>query len=117
MIRTVGDANQRFREDALRIIRGLRLGAELTFHIDEETSEAMYSCKHLLQFVASERLQVELNRLLVGENALSILQKHTDILFVVIPELACVEKSRYIPDTEYNSAPVLCDATMNLVRI
>lgn len=114
VIRTVGDANQRFREDALRIIRGLRLGAELAFHIDEETSEAMYSCKHLLQFVASERLQVELNRLLVGENALSVLQKHTDILFVVIPELACVDKFRYIPDTEYNSAPVLCDATMNL---
>jgi tRNA nucleotidyltransferase (CCA-adding enzyme) len=113
VIRTVGDANQRFREDALRIIRGLRLGAELTFHIDEETSEAMYSCKHLLQFVASERLQVELNRLLVGENALSVLQKHTDILFVVIPELACLDKARYIPDAEYNPAPVLCVATIN----
>jgi tRNA nucleotidyltransferase (CCA-adding enzyme) len=40
VIRTVGDANQRFREDALRIFRGLRLSAELAFHIEAETSEA-----------------------------------------------------------------------------
>ena len=115
VIRTVGDANQRFREDALRIFRGLRLSAELAFHIEDETSEAMCNCMHLLQFVASERLQVELNRLLVGENAVPVLQKHIDVLLVVIPELACVDKLRHMPVAERIPAPVFRDSTMKRI--
>jgi hypothetical protein len=115
VIRTVGDANQRFREDALRIFRGLRLSAELAFHIEAETSEAMCNCMHLLQFVASERLQVELNRLLVGENAVPVLQKHIDVLLVVIPELACVDKLRHMPVAERIPAPVFRDSTMKRI--
>ncbi|HQC48409.1 MAG TPA: hypothetical protein PL100_02630 [Bacillota bacterium] len=115
VIRTVGDANQRFREDALRIFRGLRLSAELAFHIEDETSEAMCNCMHLLQFVASERLQVELNRLLVGENAVPVLQKHIDVLLVVIPELACVDKLRHMPAAERIPAPEFRDSTMKRV--
>lgn len=99
VIRTVGDANQRFREDALRIFRGLRLSAELAFPIEGETGKAMLNCKHLLQFVAPERLQVELNRLIVGENALPVIRKHMDVLLVVIPELATLaEKSPALLD-------------------
>jgi len=115
VIRTIGDANQRFREDALRIFRGLRLSAELAFHIEDETSEAMCNCMHLLQFVASERLQVELNRLLVGENAVPVLQKHIDVLLVVIPELACVDKLRHMPAAERIPAPEFRDSTMKRV--
>lgn len=115
VIRTVGDANQRFREDALRIFRGLRLSAELAFHIEDETSEAMCNCMHLLQFVASERLQVELNRLLVGENAVPVLQKHIDVLLVVIPEIACVDKLRHMPAAERIPAPEFRDSTMKRV--
>lgn len=115
VIRTVGDANQRFREDALRIFRGLRLSAELAFHIEDETSEAMCNCMHLLQFVASERLQVELNRLLVGENAVPVLQKHIDVLLVVIPELAGVDKLRHMPVAERIPAPVFRDSTMKRI--
>ncbi len=88
VIRTVGDAGLRFREDALRIIRGLRLSAELSFCVEERTSDAMRSCRQLLQHVAPERLQVELNRLLIGENALSVMQSYVDVLAVIIPELS-----------------------------
>lgn len=91
LIRTVGDANQRFREDALRIFRGLRLSGELSFQIEERTSDAMRSCAQLLKHVARERLQVELNRLLIGENALSVMQGYVDILSVVIPELSILD--------------------------
>ncbi|HHW93775.1 MAG TPA: hypothetical protein GX734_04690 [Clostridiaceae bacterium] len=95
VIRTVGDAQQRFHEDALRIIRGLRLSAELSFFIEDKTSEAMRQNKQLLQFIAPERLQIELNRLLVGENALLVLQKYVDILMVVIPELSLLAGSSF----------------------
>jgi hypothetical protein len=70
---------------------------------------------HLLQFVASERLQVELNRLLVGENAVPVLQKHIDVLLVVIPELACVDKLRHMPAAERIPAPEFRDSTMKRV--
>ncbi len=109
VIRTVGDANQRFREDALRIFRGLRLSAELSFYIEDGTSAAMSDCKDLLRFIAPERLQVELNRLLVGENALSVMRKHFDVLLVVVPEFAAMDKRRQLPAAKRSIAPALLD--------
>ena len=63
-IRCVGDAEIRFREDALRILRGLRFAAQLDFSIDETTRAAMLACRDRLKCVSAERLYGELTRLL-----------------------------------------------------
>ena len=87
IIRTVGDAGARFREDALRIMRGLRFAARLGFSIETETSEAIHRCAPLLRNIAVERLYVEMTGLLCGEHVARILLDYPDVLGVFLPEI------------------------------
>ncbi|GAB2027025.1 CCA tRNA nucleotidyltransferase [Lactovum odontotermitis] len=67
-LRAVGKAEERFNEDALRVMRGLRFAAELDFTIEEATLAAMASHAFLLEKISIERIFTELDRLLVAEN-------------------------------------------------
>lgn len=62
-IRAVGDAETRFTEDALRILRGIRFSSQLEFHIESGTEVAMRQCAHLLKHIAKERIKQELDRI------------------------------------------------------
>ncbi|MDR2590929.1 MAG: CCA tRNA nucleotidyltransferase [Oscillospiraceae bacterium] len=87
IIRCVGDANKRFQEDALRIMRAIRFASVLGFDIETETSNAIDVNKELLQNIAVERISVELNKLLTGINASKILLSFSSIIEEIIPEL------------------------------
>ena len=84
LIRCVGEPGKRFREDALRIMRGLRFAATLNFDIDTETADAMYMEKEGLQHISKERINTELSKLLLGERADQILTQYMGILEVGI---------------------------------
>ena len=86
-IRTVGDPSQRFREDALRIMRGTRFASQLGFNIEEKTAEAIHRDRELLKGIAVERIQTELNKLLLGPAAEPILREYRDVLAVFMPEI------------------------------
>lgn len=66
-IRCVGDANARFSEDALRILRGIRFAAQLGFEIEEETKAGMTKLAPTLKKISAERIQVELVKMLVSK--------------------------------------------------
>ena len=87
IIRTVGDADMRFAEDALRIMRGLRFASVLGFEIEEETAAAMIRSSALLKYISPERIFSELKKLLAGEAAGDVLRNHVDALRDVLPEL------------------------------
>lgn len=87
-IRCVGDGNQRFREDALRILRGLRLAAQLDFLLEEQTAAAIRRSTPLLQYVAWERISAELLRLLCGPGAGRGLLAFPEVIGQILPELA-----------------------------
>lgn len=87
IIRCVGDADKRFNEDALRIMRALRFSAVLGFSVEEDTKKAIFKNKALLLNISAERLASELSRLLCGKNAGKILTEYIDVLGVIIPEL------------------------------
>ena len=72
ILRAVGEPEQRFREDALRILRGLRFSSKLGFAIEAETAAALRRCAPLLKKIAVERIQVELNGLLCGRGAAEV---------------------------------------------
>ena len=102
LIRCVGVAENRFTEDALRILRGMRFAARFGFEIEEDTLNAMYSKRNLLAFISSERIFSELSGLLSvkdGKNAALVLSKCKDIIGVVIPEFKpsfeCDQHSRH----------------------
>ena len=64
IIRCVGEARERFTEDALRILRAIRFSAQLGFSIEEQTLEAVRQIAPNLVHVSKERIQVELTKLL-----------------------------------------------------
>ncbi len=67
IIRCVGDAKERFSEDALRILRGIRFAAQLGFAIDEETEEGMRRLAPTLAHISAERIQAELTKMIVSD--------------------------------------------------
>lgn len=90
-LRAVGEPEKRFREDALRILRGLRFASRLGFAIEPDTAAAIHRCAPLLRNIAPERIQVELTGILCGGHILEILLDYPDVLGVFMPEiLPCV---------------------------
>lgn len=80
-IRTVGQPDKRFSEDALRILRGLRFKSQLSFSIETATFEAMQKQIHDLQFLSIERIIVELKKLLHGTNVKATMDDLNDLQF------------------------------------
>lgn len=66
VIRCVGSAEERFTEDALRILRALRFSAQLGFVIEAETQKAITNMAERLRLISAERIQVELEKLLTS---------------------------------------------------
>lgn len=66
VIRCVGNAMERFTEDALRILRAVRFSAQLGFEIEEETYKALSVIAPNLRHVSAERIQVELTKTLLS---------------------------------------------------
>lgn len=67
-IRCVGNARERFGEDALRILRAVRFAAQLGFEIEEETREGIIELAPTLANISAERIQVELIKMLISPN-------------------------------------------------
>ena len=87
LIKCVGNADKRFREDALRIMRALRFASSFGFSIEENTARAMFDNRKLLQNIASERIVIELNKLIMGDAVFELLTDHLPVIFEIIPEL------------------------------
>lgn len=67
-IRCVGNAEERFGEDALRILRAVRFAAQLGFSIEKETKKGIVKLAETLANISAERIQVELIKMLVSPN-------------------------------------------------
>ena len=87
VIRCVGDANARFQEDALRILRALRFASRLEYHIDYATQNAMHDNRGLLYQISRERIWDELSKILMTDRGWDYLHTYSDILLECIPEL------------------------------
>ena len=87
VLRCVGNAEKRFTEDALRILRGLRFASCYGFAIEEQTAAAMKTCMPLLKCVSAERVKAEWDRLLCGKDVEKVLQTFPEAVFEIIPEM------------------------------
>lgn len=76
IIRCVGNAEERFSEDALRILRGIRFAAQLGFVIDADTREGMRRLAPTLSKISAERIQVELVKMLVSDRPDMLLEAY-----------------------------------------
>ena len=98
-ISTVGVPEKRFREDGLRILRGLRFASRLDFSIEENTGAAMRENRELLRGISAERLFSELKGILLGKGVQRVLLGFPEPLCEALPELKPMigfdQKSRY----------------------
>lgn len=87
LLRCVGEPDRRLREDGLRVMRGLRFAASLSYLVEEETAAALHRNRGMLKHVAAERIRAELCKLLTGVGAAAILRDYPDVLLEFWPEL------------------------------
>lgn len=88
VVRCVGEPDVRFSEDALRIIRALRFSSTYGYSIEAKTGKSILDNKEKLSNVSSERVVVELNKLLCGDHVDFILRRYKDVIATIIPEIS-----------------------------
>jgi tRNA nucleotidyltransferase/poly(A) polymerase len=89
LLKAVGDPNERFREDALRMMRAVRIAGELKFQIEKNTFEAIQGNAKLINNIAKERVKDELFKILKSDNPYAGIfhLKESGLMQEIIPEL------------------------------
>ena len=97
IIRCINNPNERFEEDALRIIRALRFSSVYDFRIDNQTSFAIHQNKALLEYVSQERITGEFSLLLMGKNYKKIMCEYQDVVELILDDvdLESMENIKY----------------------
>lgn len=103
VIRCVGDAKERFTEDALRMMRAVRFSAQIGYSIDEVTKEAIKELAPTLKKISAERIQVELIKLVTSNNPDFLrIAYETGITAQVLPEFdLCMKTEQNNPHHIY----------------
>lgn len=89
IVRAVGDAKQRFKEDALRLIRAIRIATEHEFTIEENTWNEMVKDADLITKISGERIRIELLRIMSCNHPYDgiVLLKNANLIEYILPEL------------------------------
>lgn len=106
LLKCVGNPNDRFKEDALRILRAMRFAVKYGLDIDNTTYEAMITNKEGLKNISKERITSELEKMLLAKNEIkSMFTYCSDIVSTIIPELECCmgfnQNNKYHKHTVY----------------
>lgn len=103
-LRAVGTPEQRFREDALRLMRAVRFATRLNFQIEQETRSALGRCAPLMKKIAIERIRDEFSKILTGPHRRSGIELLVDLglMHHIIPEIdaliGCEQPPEYHPE-------------------
>jgi putative nucleotidyltransferase with HDIG domain len=123
-IRAVGDPALRFQEDALRMMRAIRFGAQLGFTVEQQTLSAIQENAHLIRNISAERIRDELFKLLKSDypaEGITLLY-NAGLLTYILPELISMrgieQGGHHIYDVWNHSLEALrgCPSTDPLVR-
>ncbi len=89
VIRTVGEPFDRFKEDALRLLRAIRFSGRFGFAIEPKTERAMVKLAGSIKFIANERIRDEITKIIAGPNPYYGFKKlhETKLLQYILPEL------------------------------
>lgn len=89
IIRSVGNADTRFGEDALRLMRAVRLAAQLGFLIEPATRASIEKNAHLIAQISAERIREELFKILASDHPAEgiLFMRNTGLLKCILPEL------------------------------
>ncbi len=125
LVRAVGNPTDRFREDAHRLIRAVRIACQINFSIEPDTFKAIKSNAHLLDKISKERVRYDLFKLLLTDKpsyGIGLLQ-NTGLLEYIIPELVAgigmSQKGHHVSDVWTHSLDTLdnCDSLDPVTRL
>jgi tRNA nucleotidyltransferase (CCA-adding enzyme) len=114
-IATVGKSEDRFREDALRMLRAIRFSSTLNFIMDKEVEDSIINNHTLLKNVSFERIRDELNKILLSDIPSSGIIKLCDLNLMkyIIPQLLLLrefqQESKYYHKDIFNHTMVVLD--------
>src|SRR5712671_2093838 len=100
IIRTIGKPEERFAEDHLRMLRAVRLAAQLNFEIDPGTMAAVQQYAHKIKAISAERIREELIKLFTPPHASRGLEllRQSGLLEHVLPEISATIQCEQSPD-------------------
>ena len=104
VIRCVGNAEERFTEDALRMLRAVRFSAQLGYRIEEDTKRAIHKLASNLKLISAERIQAELVKLVTSVHPDYLRTAYeTGITEQILPEFdLCMETAQNNPHHCYS---------------
>ena len=116
VIRCVGEASERFDEDALRILRAVRFSAQLGFMVAEETKAAIKILAPNLRHISAERIQAELVKLLISDHPDALRDAYElGITKAVLPELdAAFATAQQNPHHQYTVGEHLMQSLLHI---
>ena len=125
IVRTVGDPDERFNEDALRLMRAIRIAGQLEFKIEDKTLESIKKNCGLINKVAGERIRDELFKILTSDKASHgvKLLRESGLLKELMPELiegiGLDQKGHHIDDVWTHNLKTLdnCDSKNPVTRL
>jgi tRNA nucleotidyltransferase (CCA-adding enzyme) len=125
LIRTVGNPDERFKEDALRLMRAVRIGGQIGFSIEQETLKSIQKNAKLINNIAGERIRDELFKILLCSTpSVGIeLLRQSGLLAEIMPELiegrGMAQKGHHIDDVWTHSLKTLdnCQSKNPITRL
>lgn len=112
-IRTVGEAEERFNEDALRMLRAVRFATTLGFKIEEKTASAIKKNSIWLEAISKERIRDEFVKIIMADKAAEGIEmlRELDLLKYIMPELldnyGVAQNKHHIYDCYYHAIKAL----------
>ncbi len=125
LVRTVGNPDDRFKEDALRLIRAVRIAGQLGFNIEEKTLKSIQKNASLIQNIAGERIRDEIFKILISDkpsNGINLLRE-SGLIQELMPELIngvnMTQKGHHIDDVWTHNLKTLdnCESKNPVTRL
>jgi poly(A) polymerase len=100
LIRCIGNPQERFSEDKLRLMRAVRFAAQFDYKIEEKTYQALLALADQIMVVSAERIRNELSKILTGLRPVQGLRllRQTGLLNAILPEVAAMEGVQQPPE-------------------
>ena len=104
IIRCVGEAAERFSEDALRMLRAVRFAAQLNFIVEDKTAAAIQTLAPTIEKISAERIREELVKLITGAHPEKLIDAYRfGITQVILPEFdVCMATEQNTPHHAYD---------------
>lgn len=118
IIRTVGEADKRFNEDALRMLRAVRFSAQLGFELEEAALKSITANHALIENISSERIREELTKILMSDDPFRFsLLMDTKLIKYTLPEFEpCFTTVQNNPYHAYNVAVHTLHSVANIEK-